>query len=146
MKISEKLSKGIRHVRSLLQSNRGFTLIEIMIVVTIIAILSAIIIPNVINYPKKARVTATKLQINNFKLALEQYSQEKGRYPATEEGLEALVKEGYMKKIPPDPWTNPYHYRFPGEINPDEYEIWSTGADGKDGGEGFNADIKSWEQ
>ncbi|OHD69083.1 MAG: type II secretion system protein GspG [Spirochaetes bacterium RBG_16_49_21] len=117
-----------------------------MIVVTIIAILSAIIIPNVLNYPKRARATAARLQIQQFQTPLELYNNEKGHYPATEEGLEALVKEGLIKKIPPDPWGNPYHYRFPGEITPDEYEIWSYGADGKEGGEGFNSDIKSWEQ
>jgi general secretion pathway protein G len=141
-KIKSKIQKLVSYARS----SKGFTLIEIMIVVTIIAILSAIIIPNVINYPKRARVTAAKLQIQQFKTPLELYYNDKGRYPSTEEGLEALVKEGLIKKIPMDPWNNPYHYRYPGEINPDEYEIWTYGADGKEGGEGFNADIKSWEQ
>jgi general secretion pathway protein G len=146
MNIRKKFTDTIHHIIEHIRSNKGFTLIEIMIVITIIAILSAIIIPNVINYPKRARVTATKLQIQQFKTPLELYYNDKGRYPSTEEGLEALVKEGLIKKIPLDPWSNPYHYRYPGEITPDEYEIWSYGADGKEGGEGFNADIKSWEQ
>lgn len=146
MKLRETFTDNIQHIIDQIRSNKGFTLIEIMIVVTIIAILSAIIIPNVINYPKRARVTATKLQIQQFRTPLELYYNDKGRYPSSEEGLEALVKEGLIKKIPLDPWNNPYHYRYPGEINPEEYEIWSYGADGKEGGEGFNADIKSWEQ
>jgi len=146
MKLRETFTDNIQHIIEQIQSNKGFTLIEIMIVVTIIAILSAIIIPNVINYPKRARVTATKLQIQQFRTPLELYYNDKGRYPSSEEGLEALVKEGLIKKIPLDPWNYPYHYRYPGEISPEEYEIWSYGADGKEGGEGFNADIKSWEQ
>ena len=146
MNMPKKIDEKIRQIISFIRSNKGFTMIEIMVVVTIIAILSAVIIPNVINYPKRARVTAAKLQIQQFKTPLELYNNEKGRYPTTEEGLDALVKEGLIKKIPPDPWNNPYHYRFPGEINQDEYEIWSYGADGKEGGDGFNTDIKSWEQ
>ncbi len=146
LKMQKRFKSTIQRIFSYVRANKGFTLIEIMVVVTIIAILSAVIIPNVINYPKRARATAAKLQIQQFKTPLELYYNEKGRYPSTEEGLEALVKEGLIKKIPLDPWSNPYHYRYPGETNPDEYEIWSYGADNKEGGEGFNADIKSSEQ
>jgi general secretion pathway protein G len=146
MKITESIRKRLDAIRRGAMSNRGFTLIEIMIVITIIAILASLIVPRIIDYPKKARVTAAKLQMNNFKLALEQYTDLKGHYPSTEEGLQALVQEKIMNKIPNDPWGNPYQYRYPGEINPDDYEIWTYGADGREGGEGFNADIKSWEQ
>ncbi len=146
MNLKEKALRKIHRVRSQVNSEKGFTLIEIMIVVTIIALLSAVVIvPNVTKYLKRAKVEACKLQIKNFQTPLIEYSSSKGNYPSTEEGLEALVKEGLLKKVPLDPWGNPYNYRFPGESEQDEYEIWSYGPDGKEGGEGTNADIKSWE-
>ncbi len=146
MKIIEKALTRIRQIRTQAGSDKGFTLIEIMIVVTIIALLSAVIIvPNVTKYLKRAKIEATKLQIKNFQTPLLEYQSSKGNYPSTEEGLEALVKEGLLKKVPLDPWGNPYHYRFPGENDQEEYEIWSYGPDGKESGEGPNADIKSWE-
>ena len=82
--------------------------------------------------------------MKNFGTSLLQYNMENGRFPSTEEGLQELVAKGLMKKIPEDPWGNPYNYRSPGESDP-EYEIWSFGADGKAGGDGFDADINSWE-
>ncbi len=147
MNIRERALAKIRHIRTETSSDRGFTLIEIMIVVTIIALLSAVIIvPNVTKYLKRAKIEACKLQIKNFQTPLLEYQSTKGNYPSTEEGLEALVKEGLLKKVPVDPWGNPYHYRYPGENDQEEYEIWSNGPDGKEGGEGANADIKSWEE
>jgi general secretion pathway protein G len=147
MNIRERALSRIRFIRSEAASDRGFTLIEIMIVVTIIALLSAVIIvPNVTKYLKRAKIEACKLQIKNFQTPLLEYQSTKGNYPSTEEGLEALVKEGLLKKVPVDPWGNPYHYRYPGENDQEEYEIWSNGPDGKEGGEGANADIKSWEE
>ncbi len=140
-----KIIERLAAVRSAIKRDDGFTLIEIMIVVTIIAILSALIVPRVLDYPKKAKVTAAKLQINEFKLPLLEYSNITGNYPSTEEGLEALVKERLIKKIPKDPWGNEYQYRFPGEFDNSDYEIWSYGADGQEGGEEFNKDITSWE-
>jgi general secretion pathway protein G len=146
MNIKQRLLDRIGRIRSEIKSNKGFTLIEIMIVVTIIALLSAVIIvPNVTKYLKRAKIEACKLQIKNFQTPLIEYQSTKGNYPSTEEGLEALVKEGLLKKVPIDPWGNPYHYRYPGENDQEEYEIWSNGPDGKEGGEGTNADIKSWE-
>jgi len=128
-----------------LRKNEGMTLIEIMIVVAIIAILGAIVMPNIMNMPKKARVQAAKQSINNLKLALENYSLSNAKYPTTDEGLEALVSEGLLKeKDLNDPWGNPYQYTSPGEHDAD-YDIYSYGADGKEGGEGFDADITSWE-
>jgi general secretion pathway protein G len=137
----------IQRIKSLisLRDNRGMTLIEIMIVLAIIAILGAIVVPRFMDMPQKARVTAAKNQIQNFSLAIEKYYFDTGRYPAEEEGLQVLKKEGYMKKIPKDPWGNPYHYRYPGEHNTDSYDLWSNGADGQEGGEGFDADISNWE-
>ncbi len=141
----KQILNRISAVRAAMKERDGFTLIEIMIVVTIIAILSSLIVPRVLDYPKKAKVTAAKMQINEFKLPLLEYSNITGNYPSTEEGLEALVQEKLIKKIPKDPWGNEYQYRFPGEFDTSEYEIWSYGADGQDGGEDYNADIKSWE-
>jgi len=147
MNIIEILKRKINLLRSPVTSNKGFTLIEIMIVVTIMALLTAVVVvPNVTKYLKKAKVDAARMQIRNFQLPLNEFMSAHGNYPASEEGLEALVKDGYLKKVPLDPWGNPYQYRFPGEVEQDEYEIWSFGADGKEGGEGFNTDIKSWEE
>lgn len=147
MNIKERALNRIRHIRNDVNTEKGFTLIEIMIVVTIIALLSAVVIvPNVTKYLKRAKIEACKLQIKNFQTPLLEYQSTKGSYPSTEEGLEALVKDGLLKKVPVDPWGNPYHYRFPGESDPEEYEIWSYGPDGKEGGEGASADIKSWEE
>jgi general secretion pathway protein G len=147
MNIREMLKCNIHQLRSQVKSNKGFTLIEIMIVVTIMALLTAVVVvPNVTKYLKKAKVDAARMQIRNFQLPMNEYMSAHGNYPSSEEGLEALVKDGYLKKVPLDPWGNPYQYRFPGEVDQDEYEIWSFGADGKDGGDGFNADIKSWEE
>ena len=118
-----------------------------MIVVTIIALLSAVIIvPNVTRSRGRAKVESAKLQIKNYQMPLLEYNSVHGTYPATDEGLAALEKEGYLKKVPLDPWGRPYQYRYPGEFDTNEYEIWSFGADGREGGEGFNADIKSWDE
>jgi len=138
------LKKRIDRLASTLRDERGFTLLEIMIVITIIAILSALVVPRFMDMPKKANVTAAKTQIQNFGMALDKYALEKNGYPTTDQGLQTLVQDGIIKKIPNDPWGNPYIYRSPGENDPD-YEIMSYGADGKEGGEGFDADIKSWE-
>jgi general secretion pathway protein G len=147
MNIIEILKRKMNLLRSPVTSNKGFTLIEIMIVVTIMALLTAVVVvPNVTKYLKKAKVDAARMQIRNFQLPLNEFMSAHGNYPASEEGLEALVKDGYLKKVPLDPWGNPYQYRFPGEVEQDEYEIWSFGADGKEGGEAFNTDIKSWEE
>lgn len=126
----------------------AFTLIEVLIVVAIIAIMGGIIGPRLFDMPQKARVTATREQMRSFGIMLDRYNLDKGRYPGTEEGLSALATEGYMQKneVPLDPWGNEYIYTSPGESNPEnEYEIISLGADGKPGGEGTDADIRSWE-
>ena len=144
--MKSKIAQILKRLTALSRRNDGFTLMEIMIVVTIIALLSAVIIvPNVTKYLRRAKVEAAKVQIKNLQTPLLEYQSQKGNYPSTEEGLEALVKEGLLKKVPLDPWGNPYQYRYPGEHDQEEYEIWSYGADGKEGGEGHNADIKSWE-
>ncbi len=141
-----------------MKGNGGFTLIELMIVIAIIGILSIIVVPRFMDIPQKARVEAAKQQIAAFGLALDRYNLDNGVYPTTEQGLAALIEKpnsepapmnynegGYPKKkeLPKDPWGRDYIYRSPGDQGND-YEIMSLGADGRDGGEGVNGDIKSW--
>jgi general secretion pathway protein G len=137
----------------------GYTLLEIMIVMVIIGILLAIIVPRVMDLPDKGRVQKAKSDIAGLSLALSRYKLDTGLYPTTEDGLDALINKpsslsesaaqnynesGYLDKktLPKDPWGNPYSYRSPGDNNAD-YEIICYGADGKEGGTGINADIKS---
>ena len=140
----KKIITYLKKVYKNLTTNDGFTLIEIMIVITIMAILGGLVLPSFMDMPKKARVSSAKQQIKLFELPIQRYQMEKGQPPTTEEGLDVLVSEGYIKKIPLDPWETPYQYRSPGEHGGD-YDIWSLGADKKSGGEGFDADINSWE-
>ena len=141
--------KRIKSLVASLKANQGFTLIEVMIVIVILSIMGGVVYNlGIFDFPKKARVQRAKTDISTFETALRQYEMEKGRFPSTDEGLQKLLDEGYIKKqkeVLKDPWGNPYNYKFPGDHNPNEPEIWSFGQDGKEGGEGFNADIKSWE-
>ena len=135
-----RIKIAFREFLSSLKRNDGMTLIEIMIVIVIIGILVAVVGPNILNAPKKANVTAAALQIKDFESALLGYNMDQGKLP---EELNDLVPQ-YMKSIPLDPWKNPYQYKKPGDDDRD-YDIWSYGADGQEGGEGFNADITSWQ-
>jgi len=131
----------------------GITLIEMLVVVTIIALFAALVAPRMMGQADKARRTAARAQINSFMTALGSYKLDTGAFPSTEQGLQALrVKpEGsnqwagpYLPQdIPMDPWGHPYLYKYPG-IHGDEPDLVSLGADGQDGGEGNNADIVSW--
>ena len=131
----------------------GVTLIEMMVVVTIIALFAALVLPRMMTQGDKARVTAAHAQINAYLTALGSYKLDTGVYPTTEQGLQALrVKPDGMenwqgpytdKEIGNDPWGRPYVYRFPGEHG-DDPDLISYGADGQPGGDGFNADIVSW--
>ncbi len=137
------------------KSERGVTLIEMMVVVVIIALFAALVGPRMLGQADKAKRTAARQQIQNFSTALGAYHLATGTFPATEQGLNALrVKpEGIEQQawdgpylqgdIPVDPWAHPYQYKFPGEHG-DEPDIISLGADGQPGGEGNNADIVSW--
>ena len=134
-------------------SERGITLIEMLVVVTIIALFAALVAPTMLKQGDKARVTSAHAQINSFMTALGAYKLDTGTFPATEQGLQALrVKPEnqpqwagpYLPKdIPLDPWSRPYLYKFPGDHG-DEPDIICLGGDGQPGGEGLNADIVSW--
>lgn len=135
------------------RGRRGLTLIEMMVVVTIIALFSALVLPRFLGRTDQARITAARTQINGFMTALGAYKLDTGLYPTTEMGLAALRVQPadvrnwmgpYMPQdIPLDPWGRPYAYRYPGEHG-DEPDIVCFGADGQPGGEGINADIVSW--
>lgn len=133
----------------------GFTLIEIMVVVAILAILAAVIVPKLMSRPDEARVVAAKQDIATIVQALKLYRLDNLRYPTSEQGLAALVirptlapfppnwrSGGYLERLPKDPWGNPYQYLSPGLHG--EIDVFSLGADGSPGGEGFDADIGSW--
>ncbi|MFP8834656.1 type II secretion system major pseudopilin GspG [Hydrogenophaga sp. XSHU_21] len=133
---------------------RGFTLIELMVVLVIIGVLAALIVPNVLDRTDDARVTAARTDVNNLMQALKLYRLDNQRYPTNEQGLAALVAKPaaspvppnwrrYLDKLPNDPWGRPYQYLNPG-VN-GEIDVLSLGADGQTGGEGTDADIGSWQ-
>lgn len=131
----------------------GITLIEMLVVVTIIALFAGLVVPRMLRRTDAARITAVRAQINAFMTALGAYKLDTGTFPTTEQGLQALRvrpqgvtqwQGPYLpQEIPLDPWGRPYVYRYPSEHG-DEPEIISYGADGQPGGEGINADIVSW--
>ncbi len=140
-----------------MENKKGFTLLEIIVVVFILSLLAAIVAPKIIGRTDDARIADAKVQIKNLETALKLFKLDNGFYPSTEQGLAALIEKpttgqiptkyrdgGYLeqKRVPPDPWGNPYIYISPG-LNGD-YDIISYGGDGKEGGEGKDADIESW--
>jgi general secretion pathway protein G len=145
-------------IASLSTSRRraGFTLIEIMVVIVVIAILATLVAPNIFQNVGAARSSTAKSQIEMLGAALDAYRLDNGSYPTTQQGLGALWEKPsidppanwrapYLRKpVPLDPWGRAYVYVFPGEQNPTGYDLISYGADGQPGGDGENADILSW--
>jgi general secretion pathway protein G len=134
----------------------GFTLIEILVVITIIGLIMSLVGPRVLNYLSESKVKAAAIQEQSFASALDLFYLDIGRYPSTNEGLAALVQRPagttgwngpYLRNgsVPNDPWGNPYKYRSPGE-NGRPHDIWSLGPSGKEGGTATAAAIKSWER
>jgi general secretion pathway protein G len=139
--------------RGRLRGEGGFTLIEILVVIAIIALIMSLVGPRVLNYLGESKVKAARIQIQSFGSALDLFNLDTGRYPTTGEGLAALVQSPgtlpawngpYLKGgvVPNDPWGKAYVYRSPGEHGP--YDIMSYGSDGQEGGTGTAADIVSW--
>lgn len=134
---------------------RGFTLIEIMVVVVIIGLLATLVLPRVLGRQDQAMIAKAKVDIQAISSALKLYKLDNFNYPSTSQGLEALVKEpggdppaknwkkgGYVERLPTDPWGNPYQYLSPGEKM--EFDVWSFGSDGRTGGDGTGAEIGNW--
>lgn len=136
------------------RASRGFTLIELMVVLVIIGVLAALIVPNVLDRADDAKATAARTDVNMLTQQLKLYKLDNQRYPSAEQGLEALVRKPtagtippnwkpYLDKLPADPWGRPYQYVNPGVKG--EFDVFSYGADGVAGGEGKNAEIGSWQ-
>ena len=123
----------------------GFTLIEIMVVLIIIAIMASFVVPSVINRPDQARFTKVKNDILTIESALDLYKLDNGNYPSNDKGLEALIEDEdnlYLKRLPLDPWNEPYQYSNPGKNS--KIDIFSLGADSQLGGNGNDKDIGNW--
>ncbi|MFN2267156.1 MAG: type II secretion system major pseudopilin GspG [Desulfonatronovibrio sp.] len=140
--------------------SKGFSLIELMIVVVILGLLAGLLVPRIMDRPEEAKVTRARMDMKTIESALRFYRLDNGFYPSTEQGIEALIKKpetrpvpdrwrsgGYLEtsSVPRDPWGNHFIYRSPGDQDRD-YEIISLGADGKEGGTGFDRDLNNWEE
>lgn len=152
--LRELILLPFKHPMTARKTVRGFTLIELMVVLVIIGVLAALIVPNVLDRADESRVTAAKTDVNNLMQALKLYKLDNQTFPSTEQGLNALVNKPmtapvpgkwrpYVDKLPADPWGRPYQYLNPGVHGP--VDVLSLGADGAPGGEGLNADIGSWQ-
>lgn len=144
--------------RAFSRSRHGFTLIEVMVVVAVLAILAALVAPNVFGHLGTAKDSAARSQMEMLTAALDAYRLDNGRYPTGAQGLEALRTEPtseprprswngpYLRRaVPMDPWDQPYVYISPGDANPNGFDLLTYGADGQPGGEGENADVLAWE-
>jgi general secretion pathway protein G len=121
----------------------GFTLVELMVVIVIIGLLATVVVVNVMPAQDTARMKKAEADVALLEQAAEMYRLSKMDYPSGDQGLQALVSEGYVKRLPDDPWGNPYRYAAPGREGR-VFDIYSYGADGREGGEGDDADIGNW--
>ncbi|HYM41904.1 MAG TPA: type II secretion system major pseudopilin GspG [Steroidobacteraceae bacterium] len=149
------MAEQVSRRRRLLGKARGFTLIEIMVVLFIIGLLAAAIVPSVLSRIDAAKVAKAKQDVQSLETALTMYYMDNSKYPSNEQGLGALVQQptdpsiknwkagGYIERISKDPWGNDYQYVFPG-THGKAYDLFSLGADGQPGGDGINADIGNW--
>jgi general secretion pathway protein G len=148
-------SSKLKRRQAARHGEQGFTLVEILVVITIIGLIMGLVGPRVLNYLSEARTKAARIQIESFASALDLYFLDTGRYPNSSEGLTALVRRPgntlpwngpYLKGavVPNDPWGNPYVYRMPGQHG--SYDLISYGSDGNEGGTGVAADVASWER
>ena len=126
------------------EGESGFTLVELMVVIVIIGLLATVVIINVLPATDKAAATKARADVATLEQGVEMYRLNKLRYPSGTEGLQAVSAEGYVKRLPKDPWGNPYHYAAPGRDGR-AFDIYSYGADGREGGEGQDADIGNWD-
>ncbi|PSU05090.1 type II secretion system protein GspG [Photobacterium gaetbulicola] len=137
------------------RKQRGFTLLEVMVVIVILGVLASLVVPNLLGNKEKADQQKVVTDISALEQALDMYRLDNSAYPTTDQGLEALVSKpssspeprnyrdgGYIRRLPNDPWGNPYQYVMPGEHG--AVDIFSLGADGQEGGEGINTDIGNW--
>ena len=152
---AETRRRRIKRVRLRGGDQSGFTLVEMLVVITIIGLIMGLVGPRVLNYLSESKVKSARIQIQSFASALDLFYLDAGRYPSSAEGLAALVRPTggvaawngpYLKgsSVPNDPWGRPYLYRSPGEHG--AYDVMSYGADGQEGGTGTAADIVSWNE
>jgi len=150
-------SKQTATISYKINKESGFTLVEMLVVLVIIGLIAGLVGPRVLNYVNEARIKTTKIEIENISSAIDLFSIDVGRYPTSNEGLEALIKQPsgvdvwngpYLKvkggNLPKDPWNHDYIYRCPGEHGP--YDLYSFGSDGREGGTGSAADITNWQR
>lgn len=151
-------SPDLRIMPNLLRHRSGFTLIEVLVVVVVITLLATLVAPNVFSHLGTAKDATARSQMEMISAALDAYRLDNGRYPSTEQGLDALWaapsfeprprnwRGPYLRKrVPLDPWGNAYVYRLPGRVNANGFDLLSLGSDGREGGTGDGADILAWE-
>ncbi len=148
-------ASGTNRAAGSARRKRGFTLIELMVVILIIAILAALVVPKVIGRTSDAKIAKAKSDISTLAGSINAFRLDTGRYPSTEEGLQALRlqpadvsnwKGPYITKdVPADPWGNPYEYEYPGQSGAESFGLRSYGSDGQQGGEGEAADVSEEE-